>query len=193
MIDFMAQETVRKYDFGDQALSHLDAIYHTASWFNKNGRDTQDLVIDTYNEASRIWNGSFPKTDSKILIFKILMKELFGDTQLSFRETLPDNLEDKYDPSPPVDISRIENIPCHFVAEAFKDLPMENRLVIFLSNLKIFTYAEIAEIFDIHREDVRLKILQGYGLIRKGLFNYVGSTNKKSPIHIGRAHRRPTS
>ena len=186
----MAQTTVWKNEFGEEALLYLDAVYHTALWLNENGRDTQDLVLDTYNEASRIQAGSPSKADCKIRIFKILMKELFGDARLSFRERLTDNLEDRYDSSPPVDISRIENIPCHIVAEAIKDLPIENRLVIILSNLQIFTYAEIAEIFDIHREDVRLKIYHGYNQIRRDLFDYVASTNIRLPVKIDRAIRR---
>jgi DNA-directed RNA polymerase specialized sigma24 family protein len=173
----MSRPTVRKKGFGDETLLRLDAIYHTALWFNENGRDTQDLVLDTYNEASRIQAGSFSKTDCKILMFKILMKNLFRDVGLNFREHLPDNFEDKLQSFPSVDISGIKKIPAHVVAEVIKNLPLEIQLVIILSNLKIFTYAEIAEIFDIHRETVRLKISQGFRLIRRDLFNYVASAN----------------
>jgi hypothetical protein len=99
----MSRPTVRKKGFGDETLLRLDAIYHTALWFNENGRDTQDLVLDTYNEASRIQAGSFSKTDCKILMFKILMKNLFRDVGLNFREHLPDNFEDKLQSFPSVD------------------------------------------------------------------------------------------
>jgi DNA-directed RNA polymerase specialized sigma24 family protein len=154
----MSRATIRKKDFGDEALLYLDAVYHTALWLNENGRDTQDLVLDTYNEASRIQAGSISKEDCKIQIFKILMKELLGDVELNFSEHLPDNNEDNLELLPSADISVIRKIPAHVVTEVIKNLPLEIQLVIILSNLKIFTYAEIAEIFDIPREDVRLKI-----------------------------------
>jgi RNA polymerase sigma-70 factor, ECF subfamily len=174
----MAQETIRKNDFRDEAILHLDALWHTALWFANDEHDAENMVTAAYVEASRNWNGFLSETNCKAWMFQVLIKILFRNNRSNYRTHLSENSDDFYEPFPPDNIPDIKTIPGDVVNDAIRNLPSEIRLVIVLSNIEKFTYREIGDIIGVRRSIVRLTMYRGYVLIQRDLFKYVATGNK---------------
>jgi RNA polymerase sigma factor (sigma-70 family) len=166
----------------DEALLHLDSLWQTTLWFADNDHDAEDLVMNTYVEASKIWDSPISKEARRTQMFIVLMKILFGKTRLNFRLHLSDNLENKSDSLASDRFLELEIIPKDVIIGAIKRLPIEIRLVMVLSIFEKFSYREIAEIIGVHKKTVRLNIYQGYLRLRSDIISSFAVSASKLAI-----------
>ncbi|HBZ00671.1 MAG TPA: hypothetical protein DEO84_05030 [candidate division Zixibacteria bacterium] len=167
----MDQELIGNNDLRDEALQHLDSLWQTAHWFTDNERDAETLVINTYLEASKVWDNSIFMKACKTQMFRVLMKILFGKIKLNFRLQLPDNIENMFESFPSDKFFEFKAISGDIVTKAIRRLPIEIRLIMVLSIFEKFSYQEIAEIIGSHRKTVRNNIYHGYMLLRQEIVN----------------------
>jgi RNA polymerase sigma factor (sigma-70 family) len=178
----MLRETIVNNRTRDEALLHLDALWQTTLWFVDNDHDAEEVVINAYLKASKIWDSPISKEARKTQMFMILMKTLFVKTRLNFREHLSDYFENKSDSFLSDELLEVEMIPKEEIIEAIKRLPVEIRLVMILSIFEKFSYQEIAEIIGVHKKAVRLNVYQGYLRLRRDLINSLAVSGSKLAI-----------
>lgn len=68
----MAEFDTPTADFGQAALSHLDALYGYALALSRNQSEAEDLVQETYLRASRAFGQLLPDSNLKSWLFAIL-------------------------------------------------------------------------------------------------------------------------
>ena len=169
----MAQENTKNDNFRREALPFLDPLWQTALWLTGNEPDAERLVEDAFIEAFRVWDESVSGANCKLLMFKIMIGKFLSRGKLSFQFPVPIKIDDNFFTFPIDKISNIQSIPGEIISKAIKRLTPENRLVFILSVFEKFTYPEIAEIIGVRRKIVRLRIYQGYTLIRKEILDYI--------------------
>jgi RNA polymerase sigma-70 factor (ECF subfamily) len=144
--------------FKETALPHLDTLYQTALWLAKDKEKAEDLVMDVYFTAFRLWQGSVsPNNNSKAELFKIMIRLYFnGFSRNPYQNHQPHNGN-----------GNDEFFDDNQISRAFASLPIDIRMMMTMLLTGKFTYAEIADIVGIRRKTVELMIYRGHKMLQK--------------------------
>jgi RNA polymerase sigma-70 factor (ECF subfamily) len=162
------------FDFREQALTHLDALYGFALYLCRRPPDAEDLVQETYLRAFRFSHRFEPGTHLRAWLFQILRNTFLTFYRRESRELavldkdIVDGPEDLWDAEVPgapagtlVDLER-----------AIQDLPEDFRSVLLLADLEGFALGEIGDIMDIPVGTVKSRLFRARRLLRRRLADY---------------------
>jgi len=183
---FDSKEKLKKAAFKKEALQHLDALYGVALRLNKNDRDAEDLVQDTYLKAYRHFDKYQQGTNCKAWLFKILTNTFINRYRKKQKERtflVEDEERPLYErfaapPQKPLDRnfdSETELFHTVFgdeVRDALEQIPADFRMVVLLADLQDFSYKEIADIMDCPIGTVMSRLYRGRRLLQKQLVEY---------------------
>jgi RNA polymerase sigma-70 factor (ECF subfamily) len=169
----------RLSDFEEQALVHLDRVYHFALRLTRNRPDAEDLVQETYLRAFRHFDRFDPGTNCRAWLFAILRNAFVNRVRRQGRElpgldeALLERLEGGRAEAPggiesPEDLALTRVAASHALA-ALDGLPLPFRETVALADVEGCSYREIARICGIPIGTVMSRLSRGRRLLRAAL------------------------
>lgn len=193
--------------FQEEALQHLDALYHYARHLTRGERDAEDLVQDTLVKAFRFFHRYEPGTNCKAWLFRIMTNTFLKKNRRNVREfSFIENVDvgDSQDGLTIDERSHVYRDPetetmSHVVdarvTEALAELPADFRTVVLLADLQDFSYKEIAEVMDCPVGTVMSRLYRARQALQKKLLAYAMEegyvTAPPQPRRRGRGARKP--
>jgi RNA polymerase sigma-70 factor (ECF subfamily) len=177
----MAEETAAtEQDFGEEAISHLDALYRGALRLSRDPDKAQDLVQDTFARALRYQHSYQPGTNMKAWLFAI-MRNLYWDRfQKAGRESvsiddvgefaLYDQMRDDLGEGPEQEV--LDRIARGEVVDAIEKLNPLHREVVLLVDVEGFSYKDAATILEVPIGTVMSRLHRARQQLQKDLFAY---------------------
>ena len=167
-------EKLRK-EFEDIALQYRSAIYSAALRMARDEADAEDLVQDTYLRAYRFFDKFERGTSMKAWLFKILKNTFINNFKK--RAKTPEHVDFDQLKSSEDEPASSNNPEEELLYRIFDDelmcaidaLPEGFRLVILLSDVKGFSYKEVAEIVERPIGTVMSRLHRGRRLLRNSL------------------------
>ncbi len=174
----------RRDNFTKKIMGHLDMLYAGALRMTRNPADAEDLVQETMLKAYRSRKTFKEGSNRKAWLYKIMTNTFINNYHSANRE------KDHFNRS--FDFSEIEgrfasewadsnfslqHLPfteqmSDEVAKAFSELPEKFRMVIELTDLMDFSYAEVSKVLDIPMGTVMSRLSRGRKALQKSLRNY---------------------
>jgi RNA polymerase sigma-70 factor (ECF subfamily) len=164
-------EKMRKI-FEQETLPYLDDLWQIALWLTDDEHNAENLVEDSFIEASRLWDETTCRENCRVWMFKVLVKIFLRENKLVFLFPSPKAATDDYEPFSTERISLVKGLSGEFMTGVLRSLPVGNRLVIVLSIFEKLSYRQIADIAGISAANVGQKIYQAYSAIHKKLNDY---------------------
>ncbi|MBI4587497.1 MAG: sigma-70 family RNA polymerase sigma factor [Candidatus Rokubacteria bacterium] len=169
----------RMREFEDQALVHLDRVFHLALRLTRNRTEAEDLVQETYLRAFRHFDQFDPGTNCRAWLFAILRNAFLNQVKRQGREVPGlDERELERAEAELADVNgTIESpeeellkrvVDADLVA-ALDQLPLIFREVVVLADVEECSYKEIARICGLPMGTVMSRLSRGRRLLRRGL------------------------
>lgn len=175
---------MRKKEFEELALPHIDSLYNFAIKLTRNEGDAEDLVQETYLRAYKFFDKYKKDTYIKAWLFSILRNTFINIYRKKKKEpkkvdfhsveqfidklTDRDNLLSKNDISNDLSKDTLDSE----IKSALDELPEEFRNVILLSDIEGFSYQEISEILKCPVGTVMSRLHRGRKILYKNLSEY---------------------
>ncbi len=181
----MSQSNAAKKNiFEATTLQYLDELYGTALRLARNERDAEDLVQDTFLKAFKSFHQYRPGTNCRAWLFKILTNTFINRYRRRVKER--DIIERKENGRLQntlicrESIDRYSNperqmIHCGLsddVQQALDAVPTDFRMAVILSDLRGFSYKEIADIMNTPIGTVMSRLFRGRRILRKALWQF---------------------
>jgi RNA polymerase sigma-70 factor (ECF subfamily) len=196
---------VRRDEFEQLALRHLDALYASGLRLTRNERDAEDLVQDALLRAFRFFDRFERGTNMKAWLFKILTNTFINKYRRNVKErSLVDGPEqeavtaqvvsrDASDQAGDPEGWFFDRLLSDDVLRAVDALPIDFRMVVILADLQEFSYREIADILDVPVGTVMSRLYRGRRLLQKALAQYAvdsGFAPETASVEDLSEHRR---
>ncbi|MCC6445780.1 MAG: sigma-70 family RNA polymerase sigma factor [Armatimonadetes bacterium] len=171
-------------EFEKLALRYQREIYNAALRIVRNRDDAEDLAQEALVKAYVAFGQFQPGTNFKAWIFRILMNTYINEYRRRMRA--PDMLT-LDDVSPDIEYratrqqARSDSQPEEAalsrtfegeIEEALRALPEEFKVVVLLTDVEEFSYAEVSDILDIPIGTVRSRLFRGRKLLRSYLSEF---------------------
>lgn len=170
----------RQQVFEDEALVHMDTLYHVAYRLTRSRSEAEDLVQETMLKAYQNFHQYDRGTNCRAWLFTILHHAFLNRLKRSSREFLdrdgnvPDRAEERWEHS-----SVIYNPEEEFfqkfvdadVERALDSLPPAFREVVVLADLEDCSYKEIAQIVGCPTGTVMSRLYRGRQLLKQALLD----------------------
>jgi len=185
----MEKPAISKELFEKEALPLLDELYASALRLTRKKEAAEDLISEVYERAWKSFHQFEPGTNLRAWLYRILTNTFINHYRSKQREPLmieldrPDDREDGsggdlYDrivgASPNLfdnpDAVLTNNILDQDLRKAIEDLPEDFRMAVLLSDVRNFSYQEIADILSIPIGTVRSRIFRGRRLLQEALW-----------------------
>lgn len=175
---------MRKKEFEELALPHIDSLYNFAIKLTRNEGDAEDLVQETYLRAYKFFDKYKKDTYIKAWLFSILRNTFINSYRKKKKEPekvdfhsveqFIDKLTDRDNPLSKDDISNdlSKDTLDSEIKSALDKLPEEFRSVILLSDIEGFSYQEISEILKCPVGTVMSRLHRGRKILYKNLSEY---------------------
>ncbi len=169
----------RRQEFEDEALVHLDRVFHLALRLTRNRTEAQDLTQETYLLALRHFDQFDPGTNCRAWLFAILRNAFVNQLKRHGREVpgLDERELDRFElemvegpgmlQSPEEELLR-RVVGAELVA-ALDRLPVIFREAVVLADVEECSYKEISQICGIPMGTVMSRLSRGRRLLRQAL------------------------
>jgi RNA polymerase sigma-70 factor (ECF subfamily) len=168
-------------EFENTATPHVDAVYRTAFALCGRGEKAEDLTQDTFAKALERFGSFRLGTNCKAWLLRILRNTWIDELrhmkvvgpQVAVDEAVlsaPEHVEETAWTSA-ADI--LDNFSDEEVIRAMKQLPDEQRLAVFLSDVERLSHGEIAEITDVAVGTVKSRTSRARIELRRTLLIHV--------------------
>lgn len=178
-----AEAAARRERLGQQALTHLDALYRTALRLTHNPEDAEDLVQETYLRALRAAEQFQEGTNLRAWLFKILTNGFINQYRRRARTPRNESIDDVEDfylyqhlidnglqpASSEPEREVLERLVDEDIIRALEELPLPFRQVVLLADVEGFAYKEIADILDIKIGTVMSRLHRGRRRLQQAL------------------------
>lgn len=178
-----AEAAARRDRLGQQALTHLDALYRTALRLTHNPEDAEDLVQETYLRALRAAEQFQEGTNLRAWLFKILTNGFINQYRQRARTPRNESIDDVEDfylyqhlidnglqpASSEPEREVLERLVDEDIIRALEELPLPFRQVVLLADVEGFAYKEIADILDIKIGTVMSRLHRGRRRLQQAL------------------------
>ncbi len=170
-----------KSGFEASTLPHLDELYGTALRLTRNERDAEDLVQDTYLKAFKAFHQFKPGTNCRAWLFKILTNTFINAYRRRMKErdilqrqesgALQNSLvcRDSVERYSNPERQTVYNGLSDDVSRALESVPTEFLVAVILSDLRGFSYKEIADMMKTPIGTVMSRLFRGRRMLRKSL------------------------
>lgn len=177
--------------FNAEAMVHADALFGAAMRMTKSRRDAEDLVQDTLMKAFQHFHKYEEGTNCKAWLFKILTNTFINRYRKKQRDRVfvvddtnsrplaeriavqPDSELETRKETPEENISRLFGDE---VGIALRNVPVDFRMAVLLTDVYDFSYKECAEILDVPIGTVMSRLYRGRRLLRAQLAEYAVET-----------------
>lgn len=179
---------ISRKSFEDQVLSLLGKLHGVARRLTRNETDAEDLVAETVARAWRAHDTLASEAAFRAWIFRILNNTFISDLRRAGARPQCEPLDDDVI-GEEVEFSLFEQMHQPFLLwfsnpeqeflnkllredleRALASLPEHHRVVVILSDLEEFSYAEIATTLDIPLGTVRSRLARARGALQKILW-----------------------
>lgn len=169
----------RRREFEDQALVHLDRVFHLALRLTRNRMEAEDLAQETYLRAFKHFDQFDPGTNCRAWLFAILRNAFLNQVKRQGREVpgLDEGELERLEAdvldgaqtieSPEEDLLR-RVVGADLVA-ALDRLPLIFREVVVLADVEECSYKEIAQVCGVPMGTVMSRLSRGRRLLRRWL------------------------
>jgi RNA polymerase sigma-70 factor (ECF subfamily) len=194
------QRKVRRTDFEETALVHLDAMYGAACRLTRNARDAEDLVQEALLRAYRFWDTFEKDSNCKAWLLRILTNTFINEYQRKKRSRevldaataeqdatdgvlMHAEASDRQSP----ERTLVERSVSDDVQRALESLPEDFRTAVVLCDVQGLSYKEIADIMQTPVGTVMSRLFRGRKLLAAALREfaiaegYVKSVDTKPP------------
>lgn len=170
-----------KMQFEKSTLPYLDELYGTALRLTRNERDAEDLVQDTYLKAFKAFHQFKPGTNCRAWMFKILTNTFINGYRRRIKEreilqrqesgALQNSLvcRESVERYSNPERKTVYNGLSDDVSKALEAVPAEFRAAVILSDLRGFSYKEIADMMKTPIGTVMSRLFRGRRMLRKSL------------------------
>lgn len=169
----------RGQEFEDEALVHLDRIFHLALRLTRNRSEAQDLTQETYLRAFRHFDQFDPGTNCRAWLFAILRNAFVNQRKRQGREVpgLDEGELERFETEMVESPGMLENpeeellkrvVSAELVA-ALDRLPLIFREAVVLADVEECSYKEISRICGIPMGTVMSRLSRGRRLLRRAL------------------------
>lgn len=179
-------ERLQKAGFADEALPHLDAVYHFALRLSGGGTDEAgDIAQETFLRAYRAWESYTPGTNCLSWLFTIcrnVFRRRYERSQRRRERPASDYDADVEALAATAAFSEVraadperdffESFVDEEVLRAVDELPPDFREVVILSDLRGLSYAEVASVIDAPLGTVKSRLYRGRRLLQQALYAY---------------------
>ena len=180
VLESAADRTVR---FERDALVFTNKLYAAALRYTKNPEDARDLVQDTYLKAFASLHQFEEGTNLRAWLYRVLTTTFINsyrkgqrqpqisqaeleDWQLEQAQSHTSNLGKS------AEVEALEKLPDSDIKRALQEIPEEFRIVVYLADVEVFSYKEIAEIVDVPAGTVMSRLHRGRKQLREKLADY---------------------
>ena len=181
----LTKRKVRRSEFEETALVHLDALYGAACRLTRNARDAEDLVQETVLRAYRFWDTFEKDSNCKAWLLRILTNTFINEYQRRKRSrqvldaaTAEQEATDgvlvhaaaesqKSPESMLVDRSVSDD-----VQRALDALPDDFRIAVVLCDIEGLSYKEIADVMGTPVGTVMSRLFRGRRLLQGSLKDF---------------------
>ena len=170
---------VHSYD--QLVLPHLDAIFRAAMAICGSRQEAEDLTQTTLVRALERFETFRPGTNCRAWLYRIL-RNLWTDQLRHLKvvgtsRSIDDEVMDIADEQPEEVIwsnaeDLLENFSDEQVIKAMRQLPEQQRLTLFLTEVEQFSYQEVAEITGVAMGTVKSRINRARALLTQKLQDY---------------------
>jgi RNA polymerase sigma-70 factor (ECF subfamily) len=168
---------VKRREFAEEALAHLDALYRTALRLTRNRAEAEDLVQDVYLRAFRKVHQYELGTNCRAWLFTIMRRLFLNSLRDRDREQLIDDPRSyssaHASATAPVsgnpEIEFFDAVLSRDVDRAVRSLPLVFREAVILVYLEGFSYQEAAEVLACPVGTVMSRLSRGRHLLRRAL------------------------
>ena len=174
----------KKKLFEATTLQYIDELYGTALRLTRNERDAEDLVQDTFLKAYKSFHQFKPGTNCRAWLFKILTNTFINRYRRKVKERdIIERQENGRLQNSLIcreSIDRYSNperriVHCGLsddVQQALDAVPTDFRMAVILSDLRGFSYQEIADIMGTPIGTVMSRLFRGRRILRKALWRF---------------------
>jgi RNA polymerase sigma-70 factor (ECF subfamily) len=184
--------------FEKTTLKYLDELFGTALRLTRNEKDAEDLVQDTYLKAFKAFHQFKTGTNCRAWMFRILTNTFINGYRrrakekdiLERKETgrLTNSLlcKESLDRFSNPERRMVKQALCDDVQLALDEIPEDFRMAVILSDIRDFSYREIAEIMGTPIGTVMSRLFRGRRLLRIALKEFAvreGYVKELMPAH----------
>jgi RNA polymerase sigma-70 factor (ECF subfamily) len=181
MTSMTKQIVATKMQFEKSTLPYLDELYGTGLRLTRNERDAEDLVQDTYLKAFKAFHQFKPGTNCRAWMFKILTNTFINGYRRRIKEreilqrqesgALQNSLvcRESVERYSNPERKTVYNGLSDDVSKALDAVPAEFRAAVILSDLRGFSYKEIADMMKTPIGTVMSRLFRGRRMLRKSL------------------------
>jgi RNA polymerase sigma-70 factor (ECF subfamily) len=174
-----------RHDFEKTFIPHKTVLYNRALYLTKNADDAQDLMQETLFKAYRFWDKFEKGTNIVGWLTQIMKNSYINNYRKESRSPRTVELDENFshDRSEPEPLAAIHHAEEKDAKDIFEDeiasslesLPSAFRTVVVLSDLRGFTYDEIASAIAVPVGTVRSRLHRGRKMLRERLDTYARS------------------
>lgn len=177
-------QTQGAFDFEQEALSHLDALYGGALRMTRSPHDAEDLVQEVFVKAFRAQDRFTPGTNLRAWLFRIMTNTYISEYRKKQRrpkESWGEDVEDwqlasakSHDSTGlrSAEMEVLDHLPHSAVTDALADLGEDYRMAVYLADVEGFAYKEIAQIMDVPIGTVMSRLHRGRKKLRDSLADF---------------------
>jgi RNA polymerase sigma-70 factor, ECF subfamily len=189
MVLVMEKPAVSRALFEKDALPLLDELFASAMRLTKKREAAEDLISEVYERAWKSFHQFEPGTNLRAWLYRILTNTFINHYRSNQREPLKVELDrptenedgsggDLYDRIVGASASLFDNpdavltnrILDQDLTQAIEHLPEDFRMAVLLSDVRNFSYQDIADILNIPIGTVRSRIFRGRRLLQQALW-----------------------
>jgi RNA polymerase sigma-70 factor, ECF subfamily len=164
--------------FFAEALAHEKQLYSAASRLTRNPADAEDLVQETFAKAYASFHQFTEGTNLRAWLNRILRNTFINAYRKRMREPLLATGEiedwqleraqpDLADGTRSAEDLALERLPDARLTDAFRQLPRDFRVAVYLADIEGFAYREIADIMRCPVGTVMSRLHRGRGRLRE--------------------------
>jgi RNA polymerase sigma-70 factor (ECF subfamily) len=155
--------------FEAEALPHIESLFRTAMWFERNRDEAEDLVQDTFRQALESFHRYTPGTNCRAWLMSILHHIRSNKRRARGRSPIVNQTDELLASTVPF----VPPVPEHLTDEdllgALRRIPTHYQEVIVLSDVEELPYKEIANTLSIPIGTVMSRLHRGRTLLRQEL------------------------
>jgi RNA polymerase sigma-70 factor (ECF subfamily) len=177
-----SRHKVRRTDFEETVLVHLDAMYGAACRLTRNARDAEDLVQEALLRAYRFWDTFEKDSNCKAWLLRILTNTFINEYQRKKRSRqvldaanaeqqatdgvlIHESAESQKSP----EHALMERSVSDDVQRALEALPDDFRVAVVLCDIEGLSYKEIADVMGTPVGTVMSRLFRGRRLLQASL------------------------
>ena len=156
--------------FEAEAMPHVESLFRTAMWFERDRHEAEDLVQETLRQALESFHRYTPGTNCRAWLMSILQHVRSNRRRAKGRSpVMLTDAEERLASTVPF----VPAVPEHLTDEellgALRRLPAQYQEVIVLSDVEELSYKEIASALSIPSGTVMSRLHRGRALLRQEL------------------------